>query len=119
MIVNDTTTNKALEGAQVTWSLEAYQSPVDLGTHIVDSNGTVLLPISSNGKYSATVTKPGYITATSTHEVSVSMDQCPHLAPSQLVPLSPTLQPGCVRLSLIWGKEPADLDLYSFKVNSA
>ena len=120
MIVKDTTTNKALEGAQVTWSLETYQGPVDLGgTHAVDSNGTILLPISSNGKYSATVTKPGYLTATSFHEVSVSMDQCPHLALSQLVPLSPTLAPGCVRLSLIWGKEPADLDLYSFKVNSA
>ena len=119
MIVKDTTTNKALEGAQVSWSLEAYQSPIDLGTHIVDSNGTVLLPISSNGKYLATVTKPGYIAATSSHQVSVSLDQCPHLAPSQLVPLSPALEPGCVRLSLIWGKEPADLDLYSFKVNSA
>ena len=119
MIVKDTTTNKALEGAQVTWSLETYQSPVDLGTHTVDSNGTILLPIASNGKYSATVTKPGYLTATSLHKVSVSVDQCPHLALSQLVPLSPTLAPGCVRLSLIWGKEPADLDLYSFKVNSA
>ena len=118
MIVKDTTTNQALEGAQVTWVLEAYQTPVDLGTHIVDSNGTTLLPISSNGKYSATVTKPGYITATTFHEVSVSLDQCHHLAPSQLVPLSPTLDHGCVRLSLIWGKEPADLDLYSFKVNS-
>ena len=52
-------------------------------------------------------------------QVSVSLDQCPHFAPSQLVPLSPSLEPGCVRLSLIWGKGPADLDLYSFKVNSA
>ena len=119
IIVKDTTTNEALEGAEITWSIETFQNLVKLGTFSADSNGTSMLPISSNGKYSAAITKPGYLSATLFHQVSVSLDQCPHFAPSQLVPLSPSLEPGCVRLSLIWGKEPADLDLYSFKVNSA
>lgn len=54
---------------------------------------------------------------TSTQRVSVTPDECLLYAPMMVVPLTGPLEPGCVRVSLIWGKQPADLDLYSYRVH--
>jgi len=53
---------------------------------------------------------------TTTLQVFVTQDQCELLAPMELAPMSPPLEPGCVRISLTWGKDPKDLDLYSYRV---
>ena len=39
-------------------------------------------------------------------------------SPVQLTPLSPIPPPGCVRVSLSWAEQPADLDLYSHRVHT-
>merc|ERR1719365_509594 len=35
----------------------------------------------------------------------------------EMVPMSPPIKAGCVRVSLTWGSEPSDLDLYSYRVH--
>jgi hypothetical protein len=117
MRVKDSLTNSVVEGAVVTMTLTTHKGPQVLATATVGPNGTVLLPITGNGHYTASITAPGYYDLASSIHVDVTPDQCALFEPIQLAPLCTKLEPGCVRLSLLWGAEPADLDLYSYRVN--
>ena len=68
--------------------------------------------------YTSKVSKLGFVTMERMFEVDISMDECELFDPVELTPLQPTPPRECVRLSLSWGEEPGDLDLYSYRVKS-
>ena len=116
MIVKDSLTNKLVSGANVIVSIESYSGPREITNEIVGDSGIVEVPITSNGVYTSTVSKPGYVTMESVFQIMVSMDECEIFSPMQLTPLPPTPPRKCVRMSLTWGETPEDLDLYSHRV---
>merc|ERR1719348_1729677 len=59
----------------------------------------------------------GYISHSTSYEVDVTLAECDLLAPVVLMPLTATPEDGCVVMSLTWGEEPQDLDLYSYRVH--
>merc|ERR1719370_1511367 len=117
MFVRDSTDNSPLEGATVNMVQETHRGPNDVGTYSVDSNGEVSLPLIGNGHYTTTLSHPGFMNVTSAFRVAVTPDQCSLLAPMEMGPMSPPIKAGCVRVSLTWGSEPSDLDLYSYRVH--
>jgi hypothetical protein len=60
---------------------------------------------------------PGYVVARSSFHVNMSSGECDMFTSVELTPLSPEAPAGCVRMSLTWGEDPQDLDLYSYRVN--
>ena len=60
---------------------------------------------------------PGYVLARSSFHVNMSSGECEMFTPVELTPLSPEAPAGCVRMSLTWGEDPQDLDLYSYRVH--
>ena len=117
MFVRDSTDNSPLEGATVNMVQETHRGPNDVGTFAVDANGEVSLPLIGNGHYTTTLSHPGFMNVTSAFRVAVTPDQCSLLAPMEMVPMSPPIKAGCVRVSLTWGAQPSDLDLYSYRVH--
>ena len=84
-----------------------------------DEVGYVNFPILANGVYNFEISKEGFLSLTRTFTVDVQPGDCNEFLPVDLSPLSPS--PLCergARVSLIWGEEPADLDLYSHRVNN-
>ena len=88
-----------------------------MGSFAVNEVGEVHLPLVGNGHCSTALSRPGYINLTTTLRVTVTPDQCELLAPMELVAMSPEMKLGCARLSLTWGQQPQDLDLYSYRVS--
>jgi len=116
MMVVDSTNNVIMEGAKVNMIQETHHGPNDLGIFTVDATGEVVLPILGNGHYTIYISMEGYMNLTTTLFVAVTPEECEFLAPFDLVPLKkPT--PGCVEISLTWGEDPQDLDLFSYRVH--
>ena len=82
-----------------------------------DENGVVNIPISQNGHYVVKVEGPGYIAAKESIDVECDIARCRDCSPSLLVPVSPLLEPGQVRVTMSWGERPLDLDVYAQQKN--
>ena len=117
MVIRNSLNNSIVQDVKVVVTLETYTGPREVINEEVEE-GTVHVPLSSNGVYTSKVSKPGYVTLERMFEVDVSMDQCNLFDPVEMTPLPPTPPPSCVRLSLSWGPQPQDLDLYSYRVNN-
>merc|ERR1711970_330103 len=117
LIVKDAQTNRPVVGATVSTTLEFYNGPRTFSTLITGETGEVQIPIVANGVYEAKVSIEGYIPFSTSYEVDVSDGECDILAPAILMTLVATPEDDCVSMSLIWGEEPQDLDLYSYRVH--
>ena len=82
-----------------------------------DDNGILRIPIKANGHYVVKVEGNGYITAKESVDVTCDIARCRDCAPAMLVPLSPLLAPGELRLTMSWGERPLDLDVYAQQKN--
>jgi len=82
-----------------------------------DEDGIVKVPISQNGQYVVKVEGPGYIAAKESVNVDCDIARCRDCSPVLLVPVSPLLAPGEVRLTMSWGERPLDLDVYAQQKN--
>jgi len=82
-----------------------------------DDNGVVNIPISQNGHYVVKVEGHGYIAAKESIDVQCDIARCRDCSPSLLVPVSPLLEPGQVRVTMSWGERPLDLDVYAQQKN--
>ena len=82
-----------------------------------DENGVVKIPISQNGHYVVKVEGPGHVAAKENIDVECDIAMCRDCSPGLLVPVSPLLEPGQVRLTMSWGERPLDLDVYAQQKN--
>ena len=82
-----------------------------------DENGVVKIPISQNGHYVVKVEGPGHVAAKESIDVECDIARCRDCSPGLLVPVSPLLEPGQVRLTMSWGERPLDLDVYAQQKN--
>ena len=118
MTIRNAVNNSLVSDVRVVVSLETYSGPRQLIDELVGQTGEVEVPLVANGLYTSKVSKPGFVTMERMFEVDISMDECELFDPVELTPLQPTPPHECVRVSLSWGEEPQDLDLYSYRVNS-
>merc|ERR1719427_1721429 len=82
-----------------------------------DDNGILSIPIKQNGRYVVKVEGDGYMSLKENLDVNCDISNCRECKPSVLVPLSPILQPGEVRMTMSWGERPMDLDIYTLQKN--
>ena len=119
MTIRDTLNNSLISNVKVVVSQETYSGPRLVMNGLVGLNGTIKVPLKANGMYTSKVSKPGFVTMERRFEVNIPMDKCELIKDLvELTPLHPTPPSQCVRLSLSWGPEPQDLDLYSYRVNT-
>merc|ERR1712106_732191 len=85
---------------------------------IPDENGKLTIPIKQNGHYVVKVEGNGYVAAKEYLDVACDITNCGDCEPTILVPLSPLLPPGALRLTMSWGEKPLDLDIYAQQKNS-
>ena len=83
--------------------------------HPVDNDGQAASLVNQNGHYTVKVEAQGFITNERDLQVSCDIAACDQCSPSVFIPLSPTLEPGTMRLSLSWGAKPLDLDFQVFR----
>merc|ERR1719466_174643 len=118
MIVKNSLTNQPVVGAHVKVSFDTYEGMHELTSLITEESGEADVPIVANGLYVTEVSMPGYVLARSSFHVNMTAEECEMINPVELRPLSPEPPADCVRLSLTWGENPQDLDLYSYRVNT-
>jgi len=117
MNVKNSLDNKPVVGALVKVSLDTFEGPKEISSLTVGESGQVEVLLIANGLYFTEVSMPKYTTAKSSFVVNMTSDECDIIHPVSLTPLSPEAPSDCVRLSLTWGEEPQDLDLYSYRVH--
>jgi len=121
VVVRDAKNNDALVGATLSVVQETLvaNGGDEIFRELVGATGTHMVPIASKGTYVIEVTMAGYKTQTIKHEVDIEKGDCDAYAPiySVVVPAIPC--EGGVTVSLTWLQQPADLDLYSYKVGLA
>jgi len=118
MIVKNSLTNEPVEGAEVIVSFDTFEGLNELVTITTDDSGEADIPLVANGLYVTEVSMPGYVLSRSSFHVNMTQEECELITPVELTPLSPEPPADCVRLSLTWGENPQDLDLYSYRVNT-
>merc|ERR1712142_199704 len=117
MIVKDSLKNEPVVGAQVKVSIDTFEGAKEVSSQTIGESGEVDVLLIANGLYLTEVSMPGYVLARSSFQINMSSGECDMYHPVELTPLSPETPAGCVRLSLTWGEEPKDLDLYSYRVH--
>merc|ERR1712106_886369 len=117
MIIKDSLKNEPVVGAQVTVSIDTFEGAKEISSEVIGETGQVDIPLIANGLYLTEVSMPGFVLARSSFQVNMSSGECDMFNPVELTPLSPEAPAGCVRMSLTWGEQPQDLDLYSYRVN--
>jgi len=80
-------------------------------------DGFISAGIKRNGRYVVRVEAEGYMTARKEYTVNCRMTECGACEPTLLVALSPTLNPGELRMVLSWAEKPRDLDIYVMRRN--
>jgi len=118
--VHDSLTNDAVENAKVS----IVRMKNDIEQTIIegaqpDDDGMTKARINQNGEYLVKVEADGYIASKRNLDVSCDPSSCNQCKPTILVPLSPTLEPDTLRLSLSWIGNPEDLDIYAFRRSSS
>ena len=118
VVVRDAKDNDALTGAMVSVVHETREANGgdEIFKEPVTASGQLKVKIESKGTYIIEVTKAGYKTQTIRHDVDIKLGECDAYAPiySIIVPKVPCA--GGVTVSLTWLEQPADLDLYGYKV---
>jgi len=81
----------------------------------VDVDGQAATHINENGHYIIKVEAEGFVSNERDLQVSCNITSCEECKPGALIPLSPTLSPDTMRLSLSWAPLPKDLDLQVYR----
>jgi len=112
--IRDSVTNNPIVNATATVGISETdgQQSVSNGA-ISDENGNIALSINKNGRYVIKVESDGYIHAQETINVTCDIARCRDCAPAMLVPMSPLLPQGSIRMTMGWGERPMDLDIYA------
>jgi len=79
--------------------------------------GIVKVPITKNGHYIIRAEAAGFVPSREEYNVNCEMGSCGECRLQMLVPLSPTLEPGELRMVLGWAEKPKDLDIYVMRRN--
>ena len=119
MVVKNAVDNSPIDSAKVVVWMDINSVRDGERTYHTNGNGTINFPILANGVYNIEISKQNFSTLTRTFTVNVQPGDCNEYEPIELTPLSPT--PLCARgarVSLTWGEDPSDLDLYSHRVNN-
>ena len=117
MIVKDSLKNEPVVGAQVKVSIDTFEGAKEISSLTIGESGEVDVSLVANGLYLTEVSMPGFVLSRSSFQINMSSGECDMYHPVELTPLSPETPAGCVRMSLTWGEEPKDLDLYSYRVH--
>merc|ERR1719435_536375 len=117
MIVRDSLKNEPVVGAQGKVSIDTFEGAKEISSLTIGESGEVDVSLIANGLYLTEVSMPGFVLARSSFMINMSSGECDMYHPVELTPFSPETPAGCVRLSLSWGEQPQDLDLYSYRVH--
>jgi len=119
LIVRDSLSNNITVGALVKVTKEVLEyGPIDVAELTVGISGEVDVPLDGNGVYHTEIKLDGYETLKNSFLVNITSKECPLLESIELQPLSPELPcDNGIRISLTWGQNPKDLDMYSSQVN--
>ena len=110
--VRNSLTNQLVPNATVSLIKVSEEEEVIITEGLeLDEDGKAFTLINENGQYSIKVEADGFISDERDLNVECSIEDCSSCSPSVFIPLSPTLEPGTMRLSLSWGPRPLDLDL--------
>lgn len=121
LVVSDALKNERIAGASISIWIDVNSERDGEQTYTTDADGEAIVPLKANGNYNFEVSHPDYMTLGREFEIDVQPGLCDAYHPIELSPLSPVLPAPCekgVRVSLGWAKEPADLDLYSYRVHN-
>jgi len=81
------------------------------------ANSYITTPINRNGVYNIRLDSEGFVSTREEYTVSCDINDCRSCEATFLVPMSPTLNPGELRMVLGWGEKPRDLDIYLYRRN--
>ena len=121
LVISDALKNERVGGASITMWIDINSERDGEQTYTTNADGEAIIPLKANGKYNFEVSHSNYMTLGREFEIEVQPGLCDAYHPIELSPLSPVLPTPCekgVRVSLGWAKEPADLDLYSYRVHN-
>merc|ERR1719468_294429 len=81
------------------------------------ADGTLFVPVSSNGRYSVQVESDGYINVDFEMVVSCTSSDCPN---ERLVTMSPVMPAGQTRIMITWSKaNPRDVDTHVMAIKKS
>lgn len=121
LVISNALKNERVAGAIITMWIDVNSERDGEQTFTTNADGEAIVPLKANGKYNFEVSHANYMTLGREFEINVQPGLCDAYHPIELSPLSPVLPTPCekgVRVSLGWAKEPADLDLYSYRVHN-
>jgi len=115
----DSLTNEKIVNAVASIVLEDEQNEYAIvsGEAPDAETGLIRARITENGNYIIRIEAEGYIPSREEYLISCEMAECDRCKPKMLVPLSPTLNSGELRMVLSWGAKPKDLDIYVMRRN--
>ena len=118
LIARNSQNNSPLSGAKGSVSLQTADGLVVVADDVpFNSDGTLFVGVSANGRYSIQIKADGFINADFEMEVSCSSTDCPN---EKLVTLSPLMPPGQTRIMINWEKaKPADIDVHVVSVKKS
>ena len=116
--VHSSMTNDPIKNvtASVILTKDESQQTVAEGA-ITDENENLKIPITQNGHYDYVVKVEGNGCVAARESMLFDIAKCRDCVPTMLVPLSPLLPAGALRLTMIWGEKPLDLAVYAQKKN--
>jgi len=118
--VRDVLTNRNVEDVSASIIVKEGRNEYTVASALTqaDTNTNYLsTPINRNGVYNIRLKAPGYINTREELTVNCDINSCRDCDATTLIPLSPRLDAGEMRIVLGWGAKPRDLDLYVFRRN--
>ena len=115
IIARSSQDNAAVAGAKGSVNLQTADGLVIVADDLpFGSDGTLFVPVSSNGRYSVNVKADGFINADFEMVVACTSSSCPN---QKLVSLSPVMPPGQTRIMINWDtNNPRDIDTHIMAV---
>jgi len=117
IIARNSQNNGAVSGAVGTFSLQQNGRLLTVAQDVsFGSDGTVFVPISSNGVYSIQIRADGFIDQNIEMTVTCTSSNCEN---NKLVVMSPVLPPGQTRIMMSWGAKPMDVDTHVMAIKNS
>ena len=115
IIARNSQNNAPLSGARGSVNLQTTDGLTIVADNLqFGSDGTLFVPVSSNGRYSINVKSEGFINADFEMVVACTSADCPN---EKLVTMSPVMPPGQTRIMINWEKaHPTDIDTHIMAV---
>eukprot|EP00090_Calanus_glacialis_P046780 TRINITY_DN934_c0_g1_i4.p1 TRINITY_DN934_c0_g1~~TRINITY_DN934_c0_g1_i4.p1 ORF type:complete len:3509 (+),score=786.17 TRINITY_DN934_c0_g1_i4:1199-10528(+) len=118
IIARNSQTNAALSGARGSVSLQTTDGLIIVADDLqFGSDGTLFVPVSSNGRFSINVKADGFINSDFEMVVACTSADCPN---EKLVTMSPVMPPGQTRIMITWETaSPTDVDTHVMAVRKS